>query len=89
MKKNFKEQFENLRIIIKTNVTTLQSLLRQSEQLSEIIQTLNNSACDPAMTQQLRELRNGISASIETLYEQTQKLFKTYDSLIEEVFGKQ
>ena len=36
MKKSFQEQFQNLKIIIETNVTAIRALLQQSESLSNI-----------------------------------------------------
>lgn len=87
MKTNFKEQFQNIRNIIQTNVSTLQSLLTQSENLATIIQSLNNSPENAELKKQLEELKQKISDSIQVLIEQTKKLFVAYDKLVEEVFG--
>lgn len=90
MKENFKEQFENLRIIIKTNVSTIKNLVDQSENLTTIITTLTNqNDQNIELKSQLQLLRDQISNSIKELTEQTEKLFNTYNKLIEEVFGKQ
>ena len=88
MKKNFQEQFINLRKIIQTNVTTLKDLLTQSEHLSAIIQSLGDNE-NNEIKRQLEETKKKISESIEVLVDQTAKLFESYDKLIEEVFGKQ
>lgn len=88
MKKNFQEQFLNLRKIIQTNVSTLKDLITQSESLSEIIQSLgDNSNAD--LKRQLEETKKKISESIAVLVDQTENLFESYDKLIEEVFRKQ
>jgi methyl-accepting chemotaxis protein len=91
MKKNFQEQFDNLRQIIKMNVETLQNLLNQSEQLSKIILTLKSDEtqeANRAIAEQLETLKEQISKSISELTRQTESLFKSYEMLIDEVFGK-
>ena len=88
MKNNFREQFENLRTIIETNVATLRSLLKQSEQLSELVQKIQNSEKDNELKKQLVESKTNITTSIDVLVGQTQNLFKVYENLVDEVFGR-
>jgi len=87
MRENFKEQFGNLRLIIQANVSSLRELLKQSESLSKIIQDLNGKTENNALKSQLEELKKGISISIEQLVRQTEDLFRSYDRLVDEVFG--
>jgi uncharacterized phage-like protein YoqJ len=89
MKDNFKEQFNNLKNIILTNISTLRDLVRQSEQLSSLIKQLEERDGNAALKKQLEKSRFDISQSTDVLIEQTNELFKTYEKLIEEIFGKQ
>lgn len=88
MQQNFRSQFENLRVIINTNITTLKSLVTQSTQLSELIETINENGENTELQQQLETLRNSMYKSIEILVDQNQKLFNTYDDLLAKIFGK-
>lgn len=89
MKQNFKEQFTNLREIIKANVDTLISLLKQSDHLAELIKSLNSSTeINTELKVQLEESKEEISKSISALIQKTNDLFKVYESLVEQVFGK-
>ncbi len=87
MKQNFKEQFLSLRKIIETNVSTLQELIKQSENLSSLIQQLKPEH-ESTLKAQLGDSREKINASIRSLATQTQDLFKVYENLVDEVFGK-
>jgi hypothetical protein len=91
MKENFKEQFENLRLIIRANVVTIRSLGHQSESLSNIISMLeaNETEEKKQLRSQLELLRKQFSDSLNQLVSQTDDLFNTYKNLIEKVFGKQ
>jgi hypothetical protein len=88
MKNNFKEQFQNLRDIIKSNVVTLKGLITQSTQLSELIPKLAEKQGNEDITVSLKNTQAEIDKSIASLVEQTQKLFAAYDKLVDEVFGK-
>lgn len=88
MSKKFRAQFENLRQIIKTNVLTLKELIHQSDILENTINSLNSDDANKEIKKTLLEIRQKISESIKTLIDQTEKLFKTYDKLVDEVFCK-
>jgi hypothetical protein len=88
MKNNFKEQFQNLRDIIKSNVVTLKGLITQSAQLSELIPKLAENQGNEDIAISLKKTQEEIDKSILALIEQTQKLFASYDKLVDEVFGK-
>lgn len=88
MKNNFKEQFQNLRDIIKSNVATLKGLIQQSTQLSELIPKLAEKQGTEEIIGSLKKTQEEIDQSIASLVEQTQKLFTAYDKLVDEVFGK-
>lgn len=87
MQQSFRDQFENLRLIINTNIATLKSLLTQSKQLSELIETLNGKTEDNEFRAKLESLRDGMLVSIDTLIKQNQELFKTYDKLLDKIFS--
>lgn len=89
MKENFKEQFQNLKKIIINNINTLRDLVKQSDQLSNVIKTLEDKTENELLKKQLENLKCEISKSIDALIEQTNQLFKTYEKLVEEIFGKQ
>lgn len=84
MKKNFQDQFENLKSIIETNVSTLKSLLKQSDHLSEIIQQMGDT--DSVLKNQLEDSKKNIAESIDILVLKTQELFKVYEELVDKVF---
>lgn len=89
MKKNFKEQFDNLKKIIDANIDTLTALIKQSDKLSVVINSLEEKKDDEECKktiESLEAIRSGISKSIEELVSQTRELFKTYDKLVDEVF---
>jgi len=88
MKKNFKDQFDNLKEILKSNIDTISALIKQSNQLSEVIATLENQKDCESIKRNLNVVRSEIAASIDKLIDQTRQLFETYDELIEEVFNK-
>lgn len=88
MRANFQKQFNNLREVIRANVAALKGLIKQFGQLSDLINTLSNDT-QIEIKNQLESIKNQISESISILAEQTQKLFESYDKLVEEVFGKQ
>ena len=87
MKKNFQDQFSSLKEIISTNVSTLKSLVKQADNLSEIIQKMDSSVENPFKTQ-LETSKKEIMESIDILIKQTQDLFKVYESLVDNAFDK-
>lgn len=86
MRERYKEGFRQFHDVIRKNITTIDGLLRQSEELAKIIQDLD--ADKPNLKKTLDILQGDISTSIVNLIKQTNTLFDTYESLIEEVFGK-
>jgi hypothetical protein len=91
MRDNFQEQFQNLRKIITTNVSTIRDLVEQSDKLSQVIRSLGDKTeeNDIKLKADLGKLKADISKSIDILIEQTNELFRTYEKLVEEIFGKQ
>lgn len=89
MKKNFQDQFESMRNIMKSNVNTIKNLLIQSDNLSTIICDLTSQGNNTDTITNLQKLRKDIEKSIESLVKQSENLFDTYQKLTEEVFGKQ
>ena len=87
MKKNSQDQFSSLKEIISTNVSTLKSLVKQADNLSEIIQKMDSSVENPFKTQ-LETSKKEIMESIDILIKQTQDLFKVYESLVDNAFDK-
>ncbi len=88
MKQNFQDQFNTLRKIIQGNVSALNDLVKQSDNLSNIIRTINGNQGNDELKKQLEETKSNISDSIKRLIDQTDKLFEAYTKLTEEVFGK-
>lgn len=91
MKKNFQTQFNKLRSIIQANVSTLKSLIDQSDSLSEIIRSLGDNPEEESnkqLKEKLESIKRQIATSIQELTTQTERLFDSYNQLIEEVFGE-
>lgn len=86
MRRNFKEQFDNLKKIIDANIDALIALIKQSDQLNDVINSLERKDNCKETRESLESIKSNISDSIEKLISQTQELFKTYDKLLEEVF---
>lgn len=86
MKKNFKDQFDNLKKIIDSNVEALKGLISQSESLQKTIDDLEGKENCADTRQSLISIKTGIHESIGKLIKQTGELFETYDKLVDEVF---
>ena len=86
MKKNFKEQFDNLKKIIDANIDALTALIKQSDQLNDVISSLEGKDNCKETRNSLEEIKENISDSIGKLIDQTKDLSKTYGKLVEEVF---
>lgn len=84
--KVFKEQFDNLKKIIDANIDALTALIKQSEQLNNIINDLEGKDNCKDIRGSLESIKANISDSIGKLVYQTKDLFKTYDRLVDEVF---
>ncbi|RTL11870.1 MAG: hypothetical protein EKK56_07985 [Flavobacteriaceae bacterium] len=87
MREKYKEGFRNFHSSIVKNVTTIEDLMRQSDELATIIQNLGSDK-DSKLKETLEKLKSDIANSIDNLIKQTKTLFDTYKILIEEVFGK-
>ncbi len=88
MKNDIVAQFNNLRIIIRKQVETLNILIKQSEHLAKISSALKTEdGASNDLKKTLDEIRENISNSITKLVKETDELFNTYDKLIEQVFG--
>lgn len=79
-----KKQFKSIKNVINTKAQAIKELIKQSEDLSEIIKELDDSD-NKKMKTSLQKIKDNISESVETLVEQTENLFKAYDKLIDEV----
>lgn len=87
MKKNFQKQFEAMRDLMQSNITTIKALLEQSENLSEIIQGMgeNDATCAP-IREKLLEVQGGINSKLDELTDQTLLLHASYKDLVGKVF---
>ena len=88
MKNKFQEQFETMRDVIKSNVESVQTLLKQSEQLSEIICSLNESPENEEARKKLLSVKESITGQLNKLVEDTLDLYEAYRALVDKVFGK-
>lgn len=88
MKNSFREQFESLRQIVLTNVSTLKDLIKQSDALSDIIHSLEGKSASDELKKSLSLIKNKIHEAIVTLSYQTNDLFDTYTKMLEEVYKK-
>ncbi len=81
------EQFRGFKRIIDTNVETLQNLIKQSEDLKNVIQELKNNSGPIETINRLEEIKNKIQKDIDSLVLRTKELFDTYSKLVEEIFA--
>jgi CHASE3 domain sensor protein len=81
MKNYHKEQFDNLKKIIDANCDTLTALIRQSEEINDVISSLYGKDNCKEARNSLEEIKKNISGSIEKLIDQAEDLAKTYDKL--------
>jgi argininosuccinate lyase len=90
MKKNFKEQFNNLRNIIKNNIDSIKGLVAQSESIANLITTLKTDKSKNQKTiDSLEEIKKNITESINNFAKQTEDLFSTYEKMLDEMFGNE
>jgi ABC-type transporter Mla subunit MlaD len=89
MKQQLLEQYKHIQAILKSNVDTIGSLIRQAESLSLIAENL--SGADQASMDTKEQLTTNIDRvqeSIDKLITQTQELFVLYDKFADELFSK-
>lgn len=86
MKDKYKDNFRNIYNVIIKNVSAIEGLIRQSEELENIISSLSDE--QNSTKDSLESLKREISQSIGKLLEQTKTLSHTYNKFLEEVFGK-
>jgi len=85
MKSDFQAQFENMRNVISSNISSIQSLLTQSEQLSDIVCKLQKSQGSPEV-ETLVAIRENIDSQLKKLVEDTLNLYKAYQVLTDKLF---
>lgn len=85
MKNDFQAQFENMRDVISSNISSIQSLVTQSQQLSDIICKLQEAENNPDV-KLLAQIRENIDSQLEKLASDTLGLYKAYKGLTDKIF---
>jgi DNA-directed RNA polymerase sigma subunit (sigma70/sigma32) len=86
MKSNLREQFQNIKDIINTNIKAIKSLTEQSKLMEELIKNSSNITAKDETTAKLEEIKKNVDKSIETLTQETKELFVALDTLVNELF---
>lgn len=87
MKKEYVQQFEAMRDAIQTNVSTIKSLLEQSQKLYTVICELNDDAAHADIKAKLQEAKRDLDEKLEALVKSTGLLYDSYMGLVNKMFG--
>jgi K+/H+ antiporter YhaU regulatory subunit KhtT len=79
---NSKNQLDNLKKIIDANIDALTALIKQSDQLNDVISSLEGKDNCKETRNSLEEIKENISDSIGKLIDQTKDLTETYSKLV-------
>ena len=82
-----KENFDDLKKLIKLNLESISSLIDQSDSLKKMIEN-TDSPLDDNIKQNLSKIRAAMVESINDLIKHTDSLFTSYDDIIEELCFK-
>lgn len=82
--KDFSKQFESIKSIIDSNITTLENLFTQSDSLKEMIEKIGKDGTKETIDT-LTGIKRGIDSDISSLMINTKKLFITYNQLVNEM----
>ena len=79
-----KDDFDNIRKLIKLNIESINSLIEQADNLKKVIGEINSSL-DQESKNDLVEIRISLVKSINDLMEHTDNLFTSYNDVIEKI----
>lgn len=82
MQENFIKQLTSMQQTLSQNIESIRHLLRASDAMGEIIQSLSKNN-DTEAAEQLKKTREEILQSINQLIQQTDSLFATYKNMVE------
>ncbi len=83
MKQELQAQYQTIRVNIQSNVVTIGNLIKQAHNLREIVKGFNGAAENAEIKGQLEKEIEAIENTIETLITQTDLLFDSYNSFVE------
>jgi hypothetical protein len=86
MKSNIQQNYNNIRELIKSNVTTIITLVEQAQGLEKIVNSIGDNETEKPLKEKLEQQLDDLRKTIATLVSQTEELFKSYDEMVENSF---
>lgn len=81
------KQFTNIKDTLDKNVETIRSLLSQAQSLSELAESIKGTTEeDKKIKAEIEVQVDNILSTVSSLFEQSEKLFKMYNDLAENMF---
>lgn len=85
MQNELQKHYKQIQEAIKSNISTIQTLIEQADSLQKIVESItpNSADSDSGKTKELQEEIKNINSSISTLIMNTESLFKLYNDFIQ------
>lgn len=82
MNEKIRLQFTWLRDLINSNIESIRALLMQAKQLEDLANTFSDQGNDPEQKKELQKIIDSIYRTIDSLVDQTERLFKEYTKIL-------